>query len=327
MSAAKNSLVSVIMPCYNAAQYITQAIESVIRQTHSNFELIIINDGSTDQSEKMIQSFNDGRIKYIFQKNSGQCIASNIGLGHAKGEYIKFFDADDVMNENHLEAQLERLSGNEDCIASCAWGRFYDNNSQSARFIPEPVWQDMPSLEWIKASLRQKYDMMGAWLWLIPRKIIERSGGWDERLSLNNDFEFSIRLLLNADKVLFAAGARIYYRSGMTTALSQEISRSRFEAAILSTKLGCEYLLNKENSAEVRLLCANRYQEWLFRIYPYFRDLQLEIKHKIELLGGSNRKMDGGKAMRMLDKMVGWRTAKRIRILLKKLGYKKLPFN
>lgn len=327
MKIEKNNLISVIMPCYNAEKYIAEAIQSVLRQTHSNLELIIINDGSTDQSEKVIQSFNDERIKYVVQKNSGQCVASNTGLSHAKGDYIKFFDADDVMNENHLEAQLQRLSGNENCIASCAWGRFYDGNSQSARFVAEPVWQDMPSLEWIKNSLRQKYDMMGAWLWLIPRKIMEKAGRWDERLSLNNDFEFSIRILLSAERVLFAGGARIYYRSGMMNALSQKTSRARYEAALLSNKLGCEYLLNKENSKEMRLLCANRYQEWLFRIYPYFPDLQLEINRKIEFLGGSNRNMDGGKVMRMLDKIIGWKATKRLRIMLQKMGYKKLPFN
>lgn len=327
MSTVKNDLVSVVMPCYNAAQYIAQAIESVIRQTHNNLELIIVNDGSTDGSEAIIHSFRDDRIKYVYQKNQGQCHASNTGLRHAGGDFIKFFDADDVMNESHIEAQLERLSGNENCIASCAWGRFYDSDSRSARFVPESVWQDMEPLDWIKNSLRQKYDMMGAWLWLIPKKIMDKTGGWDERLSLNNDFEFSIRLLLNAEKVLFAGGARLYYRSGITNALSQKTSRVKFEAAILSNKLGCEYLLNKENSHEMRLLCANRYQEWLFRIYPYFPDLQLEINRKIEFLGGSNRKMDGGRVMRILDKMIGWKATKRLRIMLQKMGYKKLPFN
>lgn len=327
MSETRNKLVSVIMPCHNAEKYIGQAIESVLKQTHMNVELIIINDGSTDKSECVIQSFSDERIKYIVQKNSGQCVASNNGLKHAKGDYIKFFDADDIMNDDHLQAQLERLSGNENCIASCAWGRFYDGEAQSARFIPETVWQDMDSLDWIKASLKQKYDMMGAWLWMIPRKVIDQVGGWDERLSLNNDFEFSIRLLLHVERVLFAGGARMYYRSGMSSALSQVRSRSKFEAAILSTKLGCEYLLNKENSPEMRLLCANRYQEWLFRIYPYFSDLQAELQHKIDLLGGSTRRMDGGKVMRMIDSLVGWKNAKRIQVTLRGMGYKKLPFN
>ncbi len=319
--------ISVIMPCYNAAQYIESAIRSVLSQTHTNLELIIVNDGSKDQTEKIIKSFDDSRIKYIAQRNSGQCVASNTGLNHSTGDYIKFFDADDVMNEQHLEAQLTRVSENENCVASCAWGRFYDGQEQSAKFVSETVWQDMYSLDWLKASLGQKYDMMAAWLWLIPRKIMDKAGGWDERLSLNNDFEFSIRLLLNAEKVLFAGGARMYYRSGMTAALSQEKSRARFEAAILSTKLGCEYLLSKENSREMRLLCANRYQEWLFRIYPHYVDLQKELEHKIDLLGGSNRKMDGGKVMRMLDKMIGWKATKRLRLMLQKMGYKKLPFN
>lgn len=327
MNQGSNKLVSIIMPCHNAEKHIAEAIQSVLNQTHTHFELIIVNDGSTDSSEHIVQSFKDERIHYIIQKNQGQCHASNTGIRQANGDFIKFFDADDVMNEYHLEAQLDRLEGNENCIASCAWGRFYDNENQSAKFIPESVWKDMTSIDWIKTALRQKYDMMGAWLWMIPRKIMEKSGGWDERLSLNNDFEFSIRLLLHAERVLFAGDARVFYRSGMSAALSQVTSREKFEAAILSTKLGCEYLLNKENSPETRMLCANRYQEWLFRIYPHFRDLQEEVKHKIDLLGGSNRRMDGGRVFQMLNAAFGWKTAKAMRLQLQKLGYKKLPFN
>lgn len=327
MTTGSGNLISVIMPCYNAQDYIAAAIESVLAQTHKRLELIIINDGSTDRSEEIINGFNDQRIKHIIQKNKGQCVASNNGLKYAKGDFIKFFDADDIMNESHLEAQLQRLARNKNCVASCTWGRFYNEEAQSARFVPETVWQDMDTLDWIKASLRQKYDMMGAWLWLIPRNIIEKAGGWDERLSLNNDFEFSVRLLLHAERVLFAGGARMYYRSGMASALSQEKSRSKFEAAILSTRLGCEYLLNKENSPEMRLLCANRYQEWLFRIFPYYTDLQEELQRKIDLLGGSDRKLDGGRVMRTIDGLVGWKKAKRIQMTLRKLGYKKLPFN
>lgn len=319
-------LISIITPCYNAAPFLKEAIDSVLAQTYLYFEWILVNDGSTDETEAIIQSFSDSRIRYYKQENKGQCAASNFGLSMATGELIKFFDADDVMSEMHLEAQVKALDGRTDVLASCAWGRFYDDNPFSATFIPESVWEDMSSLEWIKASLQQQYDMMGAWLWMIPRSVIEETGGWDERLSLNNDFEFSMRLLTHVKEVRFAGDAKLYYRSG-NMSLSQRPSLKAFQAAVLSTDLGCGYLLAKEKSETTRRLCADRYQEWLFRIYPYDAQLEVELQQKIHALGGSKRQMDGGRVHRFLCRTLGWKRAKRLKNYLQSLGYRKLPFN
>lgn len=319
-------LVSIIMPCYNAARYIGAAIESVLSQQYGYFELIIVNDGSTDDSERIIHGFTDPRIRYFKQENKGQCAASNFGLMQAKGDVIKFFDADDVMNDFHLMAQVERMNGDSDVLISCAWGRFYGHDPSEAHFIPEPVWRDLSSLDWIKAALTQRNDMMGAPLWLIPRSVIEITGGWDDRLSLNNDFEFSMRLLTHVKEVRFAEDAKLYYRSG-NMSLSQRPSLKAFEAAVLSTDLGCSYLLAKENSDHTRGLCADRYQEWLFRIYPYDAHLEMELEQKIHALGGSKRQMDGGSVHRFLCRIIGWKRAKLLKNYLHSFGYRKLPFN
>jgi glycosyltransferase involved in cell wall biosynthesis len=323
-------LISVIVPCYNASKYLNEAIESILQQTHQHFELILVNDGSTDDSETIIKSYRDERIRYYYQENKGQCAASNLGLANAQeatGDYIKFFDADDVMNETHLEAQLKKLNGRTDAVASCAWGRFYDNNPLSATFIAEPVWKDMLPLDWIKAALAQPSDMMGAWLWLIPKQVIQQSGGWDERLSLNNDFEFSVRLLLNTEKVLFAEDAKLFYRSGIS-GLSDSNSEKAWNAGFLATQLGCDLLLKADNSKEMKQLCANRYQQWIFRIYPLYPHLVSLFQNKVNELGGSNNQMEGGFFFLLLSKLFGWKFAKKSKYLLKeKFGYRKLPFN
>ncbi len=317
-----SSLISIIMPCYNAGKLIAETIESVLQQTHKEFELIIIDDGSTDNSKEIISSFNDERIKYFAQPNAGQCKASNFGISVSKGDFIKFLDADDIINSKHLELQLTRIKDHPDCIASCEWGRFYDDDFSSAVFNPESVWKDLPGLTWLKMSLSQKYDMMGAWLWLIPRAILEKAGGWDERLSLNNDFEFSIRLLLNADKVLFAEGAKIYYRSGGAGTLSKIQTEKYYEAAYLSTHLGCSHLLKADNSPEMKRLCADRYKEWLFVIWPQFLSVTNKIEAEIKNLGGSNRMPAGGTALSILQSVFGWKAAKRIRQFFYKKGYR-----
>lgn len=315
--------VSVIIPVYNAERYLPQTLDSVLAQTWKDFEIVLINDGSEDNSANLLEEYQKRHSNIIVyhQKNRGQAAASNLGLSLSNGEYIKFLDADDLINPEHIALQMLRLNGSQNCIASCEWGRFYDDNPGKARFIPENVWKDLPSMEWIKTALRQKTDMMGACIWLIPRKIIDLSGGWNESLSLNNDFEFSIRILLNSSSVKFTAGARIYYRSDVSGSLSSSKSRSAYISALASANLGCGYLLDKESSDEMKLLCANRYQEWAYRIYPDYPDVIKQIESKIEELGGSNRKMDGGTLFKILRDVLGWKTAKKIQTFAYNIGY------
>lgn len=99
--------VSVIIPTYNSAPLISKAINSVLNQTYQDFEIIIIDDGSTDNTAEVIETFKDSRIKYIKQENAGPAQARNNGIQSAKGEYIAFLDADDTWTPDKLELQLE----------------------------------------------------------------------------------------------------------------------------------------------------------------------------------------------------------------------------
>ncbi len=117
----RKPLVSVIIPTYNRAEYISEAIESVLKQTYTNFELIIINDGSTDETQNIIEEYakKDKRIK-IFKNevNKNTVYSRNKGISHAKGKYIAWLDDDDVYMENKLEAQVEFMEKNQDIVLS-----------------------------------------------------------------------------------------------------------------------------------------------------------------------------------------------------------------
>ena len=104
--------ITVMMPAYNAGEYIAEAIESVLLQTFSDFELLIINDGSTDNTVEIIHSFNDNRIVLIHQENLGIAAALNNGLLHARAEYIARFDADDICYPDRLEKQYRFVQSN-----------------------------------------------------------------------------------------------------------------------------------------------------------------------------------------------------------------------
>ena len=110
--SSSNALVTIIMPAYNAAKYIAEAIESVLNQTYNSWELIIINDGSRDNTENIIKSFNDSRIILLSQKNTGVSSARNQGLQFANGEYITFLDADDILPVQSLDLRVKFLQNN-----------------------------------------------------------------------------------------------------------------------------------------------------------------------------------------------------------------------
>jgi len=98
--------VSVVIPTYNCAQYIAEAIESVLNQTYKDFEIIVIDDGSTDNTQEIIKPYLN-KIKYIYQQNSGPSAARNRGIKEANGEYIAFLDADDIWLPQKLELQIK----------------------------------------------------------------------------------------------------------------------------------------------------------------------------------------------------------------------------
>jgi len=108
-----DQFVSVIMPAFNAGKYIAEAIQSILNQSHSNFELLIVDDGSQDNTLSIIKSFNDSRIRlFPFEKNSGNRIAVNYLLEKASGKYIFRMDADDISNLKRLEKQIDFMEKN-----------------------------------------------------------------------------------------------------------------------------------------------------------------------------------------------------------------------
>ncbi len=305
-------LISVIIPAYNAETWLEVCLASVLSQTIADFEVIVVDDGSTDATAELAASAGDCRIRVIRQENRGQCAALNRGVAESRGEFIKFLDADDWINPEHLAAQVAALRDCPEWVASCGWGYFrIDPRLVVVRKEHANTDYDDP-LEWLVDSLTKDEGMMGGWKWLIPRAVWERAGGWDERLSLNNDFDFSIRLLLASSGVHFVPEAVYAYRKGVQGALSGSASPAAMQSAYWTTESGCRHLLQREESPRIRRICANRWQDWLFKFYPEHRALAKRAEAQVKLLGGSSLRLKGGTLMRALLPLLGW---KRVRLL------------
>lgn len=134
-----DSLVSIITPCYNGSKYIIETIESVLNQTYKNWEMIIVDDGSRDNSAAIIKGFaaNDERIKYIYQENAGSAAARNNGIRKSRGRYIVLLDADDIWDADFLAEQLSYMK-KENAICVCSAYRMIDDNSRVLSTITMP---------------------------------------------------------------------------------------------------------------------------------------------------------------------------------------------
>jgi len=140
---------SVIIPVYNAGQYLADAIGSVLRQTFSDFELIVINDGSTDNSKEVIATFNDKRIRYLEnKKNLGIVYSRNRGIKEATGDFVGMVDADDVVYHDKFEKQISFLTKNPEFGMVGSWVKFIDNkgNRLSGKWKLNAPPQKIPSI-------------------------------------------------------------------------------------------------------------------------------------------------------------------------------------
>ncbi len=304
--------------------FIGESVRSILNQDFQSFELIVVDDGSTDQTVNEVNKFRDSRIRIIRQKNSGQSVAANRGANVANGAFIKFVDADDLINPEHLSSQIEAIHHHPRHLASCRWGYFLSDPTKCEIRPMSTDLEALAPLDWLTSSISKDDGMMGGWTWLIPREVWEKSGGWDERLSLNNDFDFSIRLVLASDGVRFAPNASYAYRKGIPSSLSGSYGRKAMESAWLTTYLGTTNLLVKDNSPRMQQLCADRFQSWLFQFYPEFPDLVDKTEARIKELGGSAKTLDGGILLESLLPILGWKGVRQLQALARKLGWNQI---
>ncbi len=314
-------LVSVVVPSYNAGDVLLTCVTAVLGQSISSLELLVVDDGSSDNTQQLLSSVRDSRLKVILQSNSGQSAAINRGVAESKGEFIKIVDADDWINSDHLLSQVHSLEGTSDCVSACRWGYFRERfDAPLVRSEHADGDYDSP-VDWIVDSITKDEGMMGGWKWLIPRAVWERSGGYDVRLSLNNDFHASIAILLASNGVRFAPDAVYSYRKGFASSLSRSRSRKAMESALLTTELGCGLLLQREDSPRIREICARRFQRWAFDFFPDFPDLTDLAESAAHELGGADLEFPGGKFAQQLSKTLGWRAVRRLQSWATRLGW------
>jgi glycosyltransferase involved in cell wall biosynthesis len=187
-----NELVTIIMPVYNAAPYVGYAIESVLQQTHVKWELLIIDDGSTDGSSLIIKSFKDPRIHFFSQPNRGVSSARNVGLLHRKGQYLCFLDADDALPPESISKRLAVFRNNTHVSIVDGHVEVYDAGMK----LHVKTWKPSVRGNVIQSLLALKADCFFSLTWMI-RLFPENEYSFDEGMTHAEDLLFLTHVSAN----------------------------------------------------------------------------------------------------------------------------------
>ncbi len=302
-------LVSICIPCHNAAPWLEPALESVVQQTYGNIEIIVADNGSTDDSSKILSRFAlEHDVLVIKGEYRNPAASRNEAFKKSRGTYVKFFDTNDLLSPMIVEEQVARLKGTSRSIASAEWGRFYENDLASYRANPESVSRDISGPGWLSESFVDARPMMQSGIFLIPRGMIEDHGDWDEKLTHMDDFEFFSRLFSQADEILFTPESALYYRSS----LRSKFCRTEIKSAFHALDQGILHLMKVRDSKAARLGCANLMQDFIYTYYPEHPEFLDRATAIVNELGGSKIEPDGPPRFQKLRKYFGWKLARRI---------------
>ena len=315
-------LVSILIPAYNAEAWIADSIKSAVNQTWSQKEIIVVDDGSTDETLAIARQFVSREVAVISQTNAGAGAARNMAFSICQGDYIQWLDADDLLAPDKIETQMrasdQDASGRT--LFSCAFGRFICRPTR-AHFSATALWCDLSPFQWLLRKLEDNLYMQTA-TWLVSRELAEAAGPWDNRLLSDDDGEYFCRVLLASDRVRFVPGAKIFYRTSGAAGLSHiGLSDEKKEALFLSMELHIRYLRSMEDSERVRSACLAFLQRWLIYFYPE-RELLVEQAQELAAeLGGNLEIPRLAWKYACIQKLCGWTTAKRTQMELNKLKF------
>jgi glycosyltransferase involved in cell wall biosynthesis len=311
------SLVSILIPAYNAERWIADTIRSAMAQTWESKEIIIVDDGSIDQTLAIARQFESDSVKVATQENQGAAATRNKAFSLSQGEYVQWLDADDLLAADKIQKQMEAPNRGESkrTLLSSAWGRFL-YRYRRADFVPTTLWCDLSPSEWLLRKMGQNLHMQTA-TWLVSRELTEAAGPWDTTLLGDDDGEYFCRVLLKSDGIRFVQGAKVYYRASGSNSLSY-IGRSakKLEAQWHSMQLHMRYLRSLEDSERVRAACVQYLQNWLTHFYPERLDLVEQMQQVAEEMGGRLDPPRLSWKYAWIKAIFGWHLARRAQLSL-----------
>jgi glycosyltransferase involved in cell wall biosynthesis len=309
-------LVSILIPAYNAAQWVHETLSSATNQTWPHKEVIVIDDGSSDRTLEIAGLFQSATVKVVTQPNAGACAARNRAFSMAQGDYIQWLDADDVLHPEKIARQMAIAEecGDPLALLTAAWGKFFFRLEKAA-FVSDALWRDLAPVDWILTKLGQSCWMNPA-CWLVSRRLTELAGLWDVRLATSgdDDGEYICRIVSASTEVRFVTEARAYYRIGTVGSLSWNLewNEKSLRSLCLAYRLQVDHLLALEDSTRTRAACLR----FLHTLVPYFYGIDDsflgELREVARTLGGELPPPRASWKNYPLEKLFGARITRKI---------------
>jgi len=313
-----NPLISICIPCHNTERFLGETIDCLLSQSYKNIEIVVIDDNSVDNSYQVLDFYKKRHPeKIIISKstNKGASAARNQAFALSKGDLIIFFDADDLIDKNFIAGQLEALGSNTDSVVISKWGRFYNNDLKTFSEDPFIIKSSLTFRQWVENYWTNVTHTTPPGRLLVPRKIIEEAGLWNEGLSLNDDFEFFTRIFSLSKLIIYNNKSTFYYRSGIG-GLSSKKSDTSYNSYFNSVKLAVNVAIEKlGNDRLIALACSNVWKMFVYEVYPRLSYLTTAAEDEIKRLGGAKIEFPSGGKTRTLVSLLGWKLVKRIKSL------------
>ena len=315
-------LVSILIPAFNAQEWIADTLRSAIAQTWEEKEIIVVDDGSTDQTPAIVRQFESDRVRVITQKNQGAAAARNKAFSHSQGDYIQWLDADDLLAPDKIARQMQILDhcGSKRTLVSSAWGKFL-YRPYRADFAPTALWCDLSPIEWLLSKMGQNLYMPTT-TWLVSRELSKAAGPWNTKLLSDDDGEYFCRVLLASDRIRFAPEAKVYYRAFGYDSLGY-IGRSdaKREALWHSMQLHIGYLRSLEDSGRSRSVCVTYLNKNLLHFYPDMLDVVKQAEQMATDLGGHLGTPQLSWKYSWIKSVFGWTVARHSSIFLRRIKW------
>lgn len=299
--------VSILIPLYNCEKFVTDTLNCCLRQTYSNVEVIIVDDGSTDNSYKIAKSYESDKIHVYHQENAGGCSARNKAFELCTGDYIMYLDADDIISDDKIEMQMDRLIHASDTttVATCPYEEFYENTTH-LEFNPRIIYKDYAcGLDLLEDEWANN-ECFTVTCFLVPRKLIEEIGPWNLSLTKNQDGEYFCRILSKAGPIVYCPDSKFYYRRGHASVstinrLKPEHIKSSLESRIVYQNT----VLPLRDTARIREGLARCFATVMLNAI-YGSDYYNEARNRILNLRLKPRHPSPSKAVFLLQNVIGF---------------------
>jgi len=307
MTSKATPLVSICIPMYNVSEFIEETLQRILKQSYENIEIVVVDDHCTDNSYSLARGYESDKIRVYKNTKKGGNAARNYAFEKAKGEYIKFMDADDYCSDTMVEEQVKRAvyDGTPDTLVHSPLrmldpdGSFFDP--------PRSIDKDYsPGIELLVAIWkREGFNIPHSHL--MHRNLVIKAGGWDENIVKNQDGEFFARVATKADKSLSVNNVFAIWRQtkkGVSTQTSLAAHSSVIDTYEVITKRLIEY----KNSQEMRTICGQYIGGFVYENYPQIKSLLPKIDILLKRID-SSLLLPNRKIIKMLRFIFGWKRA------------------